>query len=180
MVKENKIETELQVVDDFEENERKEFLEIISGANYKEVESDSERLLKFSGELEEGDAEKADGFLKDKGIPFKRWSSPRDEDPFIIIYDGVRENKVPSGRDKQEYAPLSNIREVIDLLELSEEEDPYADIKALLKINENWINTDIKNMYRYGMKDSIAYSSNFIPGTGEKDNDFIDAEIEED
>jgi hypothetical protein len=69
---------------------------------------------------------------------------------------------------------MSGMRTLIDLLEKSEEEEPYADVKALVMANENWSETDINNMWRYGMENSIAFSSNY---TG--DDDIIDAEVEE-
>lgn len=171
----------IRIIKGFEEEEVGEFFEKMIGDDvgyaddstfYEQMDNDK-RYLEFSGEPDEEYIERLTGYLENLGIPYILYEC--EEKGEMTVYDGVRSHSMICTKEKTPLIEMSAIREIIDLLEKSEDEDPYADMRALVKANENWIETDIDNMWRYGMENSVAFSHNYR----EQHEDVIDTEIEE-
>ena len=176
-----KIYTTIEIVKGFEEDEVDDLVNILSkhelltmadGEKYVSEEMKTEkRILSVEGDLTRESLDQISDFLKDLGIPFK---ARRGLGNGILIFDGVRLHDVYTNEVGEPLTLMSNMREVLDLLETTEEEDPYADMKALVAANAGWIDVNINNMWRYGMENSVAFSSN-----DKEKEDVIDVEIEE-
>ncbi len=120
-------------------------------------------------------------YLEELGIPYKVYAESGMRSPSsgkeLFVFDGVRSSCVHASESWEPLIPMSRMRNLIDLLEKSEEEEPYADIKALVIANEGWSETDINNMWRYGMENSIAFSHNFKKP--DENTGVIDVEVED-
>jgi len=134
------------------------------------------RFMELHASLKHGACESLEEFLVEQGMPYTRFSSRSiDTDAELKIFDGVRQYSVGCDTDGCPVVPMDALRKVIDLLEISEEDDPYADMRALVVANENWVETDINAFWRYGMESAVAFSPNVVnPNDG-----VIDVEIEE-
>jgi len=171
----------IRIIKGFEEEEIRNFEKDMLGdadgysddtTFYEQMSNDS-RYIEFTGEPTEEYEERLEKYLKELGIPFICYEC--EDTGEMTVFDGVREHAMICTKDKTPLVEMNSIREIIDLLEKSEEEDPYADMRALVKANENWIETDINNMWRYGMENSVAFSHNYR----EDSEDIIDTTIEE-
>ncbi len=183
--------SKIKIIKGFEEDEIEEFYTKILSSGYlldngkladltkesftKHMDEDC-RYLSFTGLVSNSTYKQLEEFLMDTGMPFKCLNRKTKKGyPDMVIFDGVRRHYVNCTKNEEPLAPMAALREVINLLELSEEEDQFADMKALVVANENWVETDINNMWRYGMENSVAFSSNFR----DPNADAIDVDIEE-
>ncbi|MEA3453612.1 MAG: hypothetical protein U9R12_01635 [Candidatus Caldatribacteriota bacterium] len=93
--------------------------------------------------------------LIESGIPFKIYENASgDTPPKITIFDGVRIHTVLSDHNGNAYVDMRALRAIIDMLE----ED--LEIKALFYANEQWVNTDVTSMFRYGMENTKEFATN--------------------
>ena len=183
--------TDIEIIKGFEEDEIEPFFEILSESGYgleyddskqklskKEFASlmdEDKRFMSLKGNIQDGGDSKLEEHLEELGIPFTRFTQPTSEDnSYLVIFDGVRRHQVACDRKGNPLVEMDKVRAVIDMLETPEEEDPYADMRALVLANEAWVETDINKFWRYGMEDSVAFSSNFT----KPDDGIIDVEVE--
>lgn len=108
-------------------------------------------------------------YLKNNGIPFKMWVSSKEASSAQIrVFDGVRLNSIPSDDKGNAYVDMRALRSIIDMLEDDRE------ILALSYSNTHWVETDVENMWRYGMETVYEFSTKY-----EKRESVIDVEVEE-
>lgn len=171
---------EMKIIKGFEEEEVSDFYTKMFGSNIgydKEIfpieMANDNRFIYAQGDIDDDAQNELEEYLQDLGIPFITYEC--SETGEMTVFDGVRKHSMICTKDKTPLVEVDAIREIIDLLETPEDEDPYADMRALVKANENWIETNIDNMWRYGMENSVAFSSNF----NDPNKDAIDVDIEE-
>lgn len=183
------VQTTIEIIKCFEEEEFDEVYKLIEESDYGTEWGDEgsisrksfdtllggeERFIKLYGSMPYGTNEELEKYLQEKGIPFKRWSAAGlDYATELVVFDGVRSHTVGTSETEEPMVPMSVLRAIIDILETPEEEDPYADMRALVYANENWIPTDINMFHRYGMESTVAFSPNA------QGNGVIDVEAEE-
>jgi len=170
----------VKIIKGFEEDEASEVFETLNTAAtsitesiFKEEMESKERFIKLVDAFPDTDSFLEVGeYLKGLGIPFVIEDRTNNK---MVVFDGVREGTVDCDNSGIPLIPMQYIRDIIDILEVPETEDAFSDLKALVRANEYWTNTDIDTMWRYGMEKSVAFSSNFA---GEDDS-IIDVEAEE-
>lgn len=186
------IETEIKIIKGFEKDEIEDFYNQLKDSGYSdeykeggslanetftELLNGDERFMELKAIIPPGHSIDLEKYLEDNGMPFVKHTGETPEvEQELYVFDGVRGNRVQCNRDGEAYVRMTDLRAVIDLLEKSEEEDAYADLKALVVANESWIETDISKFWRYGMENSIAFSPNYV----DPDKDIIDVTVEED
>ena len=148
----------------------------LSREDFNKLMDSDGRSIELNANLRYGVCDEFESFLVGQGMPFTRFSAQSlDADAELSVFDGVRQHSVGCDNDGEATISMNAMRKVIDLLETSEEDDPYAEMRALVVANENWVETDVNNFWRYGMEQSVAFSSNAV----DPHADAIDVEVEE-
>ncbi len=126
-----------------------------------------DRTFLLLGSIPYGTYPPLEEFLRAGSIPFCRWTDIcEDFSPEIVVFDGVRVNAVSSNTEGDALVDMRALRSIIDMLEEDRE------ILALSYSNENWVETDVNNMWRFGMEAVAEFS------TADKANiDIIDTEV---
>ena len=181
------VPTTLQIIKCFEEEEFNEVFDLLNKAQFS-VEPDAtysitqeefdgfqlaadDRHMTVYGNIAFGGDEELEAYLEDKGMPFKRWSANTDEyEHQLVMFDGVRKHNVLSDKEGNALVDMRALRSIIDMLE------DGLEPRALFYANENWIETDINNCWRYGMEQTLAFSPNAV----DPNADAIDVEVQED
>lgn len=148
-------------------NERSEMVKLAIDAGYSPVPSENgDKVKRFDGKIKYGTSPELENWLVENGVPFKRFTSAYEDFPAeVMVFDGIRKHSVPSDTQGNALVDMRVVRSIIDMLENDDE------LRALSYSNGHWIETDVTNMYRWGMEETIEISS--------EKKDYIDAEIEE-
>lgn len=108
-----------------------------------------------------------EAWLEESGIPFKEWKRNNDSSiSEIDTFDGVRRNTVNADRDGNPLVDMRVLRSIIDMLEDDDE------IRAIPYANMYWVETDVSNMWRWGMEEVREFST-------DQDKETIDVDIVE-
>jgi hypothetical protein len=163
--------------------------DFIDGAGYYEVgDSETKKLsseqleklldtkaedpvMKLEGRMPFGTNPKLEEWLQSEGIPFKRWSEPCDDFPSeMVVFDGVRIASLTTDAEGNAMVDMRALRSIIDMLENDDE------LRALAYANSHWVETNVENMFRYGMEDVKEIIHD---GAGSNQDDIIDVVPEE-
>ncbi len=115
---------------------------------------DNGRTFIMAGNIPYGTYPPLEAYLQEQSAPFKRWTDICEAfSPEIVVFDGVRLNAVPSNTEGDALVDMRALRSIIDMLEEDKE------ILALSYSNANWVETDVSNMWRYGMEAVSEFST---------------------
>jgi hypothetical protein len=149
-----------------------ELLELLNSSKYTKVKLErdtipgTDEVMSLEGEMPFGTSPKLEEWLQEKGVPFKRWTDMCDEfQAEIFVFDGARTATVFSDREGNALVDMRALRAVIDMLENDEE------VRALVYANQQWVETDVSNMFRWRVEEEKEFSSM-------KKDDFIDVEVD--
>ncbi len=164
--------TKMDILRCWTDEETEKLLEMIEDSGYRVIgDGDSklrptkELLYNSDGKIPYGAYPELEDWLSTNGIPFKRWSDSFDEfQPEIVVFDGARTEKVMSDKEGNAYVDMRALRSIIDMLE------DNLELRALVYSNEQWVETDVNNMFRWRMEETVEINT---------DNDIIDVEVEE-
>ncbi len=132
--------------------EEEEVLDRIKMAGFNRLDDEHDAVMVFEINSHFGVATTIENILTEKGIPFTMFSALMEEHlPIIFTFDGVRSNSVFADHNENAYIDMRAMRSIIDMLE------DDLEIKALLYSNEQWVNTDVSTMFRYGMENAKEF-----------------------
>jgi len=147
----------MEVLNCLNDNEQKELDDLMKKAGLTKVDSESENTTKYSGKIRYGYNHEVEEWLKNNGVPFKRWSGGYDDfSPIMVIFDGIREHDTPADGSGNALVDMRAIEAIKEMLEDDQE------IRALVYANQHWINNDISSMWRWGMEETIKVGNTSI------------------
>ncbi len=176
--------TKIDILRCWSDDETDELFELIEDSGYRVVEegdsklkptkellynSGGEKLLLLEGKIPYGSYPQLEEWLEKNGIPFKRWAEACDDFPSeMVVFDGVRRSSLITDTTGNAMVDMRALRSIIDMLENDEE------LRALTYANSHWVETNVENMYRWGMEDVKE-----IVNDGNHKDDVIDVDVEE-